>query len=233
MTKVSAPCFVNSQYELVALHPEHFLPIGCPLTVYDHETGTYKNYVAARDRCLRETVDPSSHRLPSFYHRAVSRGVYSKPNVYLVALNAEIKFRHYLKMVEATPPLTPLPDYVHSLIHRTIELVRLLYWEPTPTQGSEGERVLAQRKLASHRKDPESAARPGPSKNAEGGSNEELETGEEEALRVPSKRRRKFRWPADWDLEARMAYGRAMMSGHGMLSLFFKLQTMMSCLSRS
>jgi len=58
----TAPCFANPQYELVALHPEHFLPNGFPLTVYDHETGTYKNYVAARDRCLRETADPSSQR---------------------------------------------------------------------------------------------------------------------------------------------------------------------------
>ncbi|KAI0298917.1 hypothetical protein BC826DRAFT_88993 [Russula brevipes] len=211
----TAPCFVNSQYELVALHPEHFLPNGCPLTVYDHGTGTYKTYVAAGDRCLRETVDPSSHPLPPFHPRAVSRGVSlcSKLNVFFVALNAEIRFRRYLKMVSATPPPTPLPDHVLSLIHRTIELVRLLYWEPTPTKGSNGERVLAQQ-LASRRKNTESAARPGPSKGTEGGSGGELETGEEEASRVPSKRRRKFRWPADWDLEARMAYGRAMMSGH-------------------
>jgi hypothetical protein len=190
MTKFTAPCFDNPQYELVALHPEHFLPKGCPLLVYDHETRTYKNYVAARDRCLRETVDPSSHRLPPFRHRAVS-GASSKPDVYLVALNAEIKFRRYLKMVEATPPPTPLPDHVLSLIHRTIELVRLIYWQPTPTKGSKGERVLAQQKLA----------------------------GEE----VPSNRRRarKFQWPDDWDLEARMAYGRALMGGPGMLSFIF------------
>ena len=213
MTKFTAPCFVRPQYELVALHPEHFLPNGCPLTVYDHGTGTYKTYVAAGDRCLRETVDPSSHRLPPFYHRAVSRDGFLEPNVYLVTLNAEIKFRRYLKMVEATPPPTPLPDHVLSLIHRTIEFVRLLYWLPTPTKGSKGERILAQQ-LASRRKNTESAARPGPSKRT-------VETGEEEAPPVPSRRRRRFRWPADWDLEARMAYGRAVMSGHGTLSFIF------------
>jgi len=213
MTKFTAPCFVNPQYELVALHPEHFLPNGCPLTVYDHGTGTYKNYVVAGDRCLRETVDPSSHRFPPFYHHAEARGVLFQPNVYLVALNAEIKFRRYLEMVEATPPPTPLPDDVLFLMRRTIELVGLLYWRPTPAKGSEGERVLAQ-KLARGRKNPGRAARPGPSKTTEGGSSEELETGEREAFQVPSRRRQKFHWPDDWDLEARMAYGRAMMSGH-------------------
>jgi len=181
----TSPCFDNPQYELVALHPEHFLPNGFPLTVYDHETGTYKNYVAARDRCLRETVDPSSHRLPPFRHRAVSREGSSKPNVFLVALNAEIRFRRYLKMVEATPPPTPLPDHVLSLIDRTIELVRLIYWQATPTKGSKGERVLAQRKLAGEKEPPSNR-----------------------------RRARKFQWPDDWDLEARMAYGRALMSGH-------------------
>jgi hypothetical protein len=208
MTKFTAPCFDNPQYELVALHSEYFLPNGCPLTIYDHETGTYKNYVAARDGCLRETADPSSHCLPPFHHRAVSREASMKPNVYLVALNAEIKFRRYLKMVEATPPPTPLPDHVLSLIHRTIELIRLIYWRPTPTKGSKGESVLAQQKLASRRTDPERAARPGPSKNTEGGSGEELEAGAEEVSQAPpSKRRRNFRWPADWDLEARMHMG--------------------------
>ncbi|KAI0298910.1 hypothetical protein BC826DRAFT_997301 [Russula brevipes] len=183
----TAPCFDNPQYELVALHPEHFVPKGGLLTVYDRETRTNKHYVPAGDRCLRETVDPSSHRLPPFYHRAVSREASLKPNVYLVALNAELKFHHYLKTIEATPPPTPLPDHVLFLINRTIELVRLIYWKPTPTKGSQGERILAQRKLAGEKEPPSNRRRLGA---------------------------RKFQWPDDWDLEARMAYGRALMSGH-------------------
>ncbi|KAH9992714.1 hypothetical protein BJV74DRAFT_877832 [Russula compacta] len=215
----TAPCFVNPQYELLALHPEHFLPNGSPLTVYDHATGEYKNYVAARDQCLRETVDPRSRRLPPFHHDAETREDFLHLNVYLVALNAEIKFRRYLEMVRARPPPTPLPDHVLSLMHRTIELVSLLYWRPTPTKGSKGERILAE-KLASSRKNPGRASRPDPAKTMERRSSEEWGMEEEEDLQIPSnisapsRRRQKFHWPEDMDLEARMAYGRALMSGH-------------------
>ncbi|KAH9972838.1 hypothetical protein BGW80DRAFT_346663 [Lactifluus volemus] len=86
MAKFTVPCFTNPQYELIALHPEHFLPYGCPLTVYDHGTKSYKNYVVATDRCLRESVDPASPLFPPFYPRAVGRGTFFQPNVYLVTL---------------------------------------------------------------------------------------------------------------------------------------------------
>lgn len=222
MAKFNAPCYVNPQYELVALHPEHFLPNGSPLTVYDRATREYKNYVAARDRCLRETADPGSHRLPPFYHDTELRedDGYGHLNVYLVTLNAEIKFRRYLEMVNARPPATPLPDHILSLMDRTIELVNLIYWRPTLTKGSKGERILIE-KHKSRRKDPGRASRPDPAKTIERGSSKEMD--EEDDLQIasnisaPSQRHRKFDWPEGMDQEARMAYARALMSGHGML----------------
>lgn len=231
MAKFDIQSFVNPQYELVVLHPEHFLPNGCPLTVYDHATEEYKNYVAAEDRCLRETIDPSSHLFPPFYHTAQDREMLSKLNVYLVALNAEIKLGRYFEMVDATPPTTPLPDHVLSLMRRTIELVDLLYWVPTPTKGSEGEKVLA-KNLALSRRNPGRSSRPGTTKTTEKESSEELEIPEEGASHVPSKRRKRFQWPPGMDLAARKAYGRALMSGHGMLSFAFANCRIMSRLSR-
>ncbi|KAH9988099.1 hypothetical protein BJV74DRAFT_840036 [Russula compacta] len=62
-----------------------------------------------------------------------------RPNVYLVVLNAELKFRRYLDMLNARPPSTPLPDDILSLMHRTNELVHLLYWWSTYERLERGE----------------------------------------------------------------------------------------------
>jgi hypothetical protein len=73
-----------------------------------------------------------------------------------------------------------------------VELVDLLYWNPVPTKGSQGEVEFAKRMKYCQ------------SNTIEKGSRE--------------KSLRGYRFPADMDLEARKAYGRALMSGHGVLS---------------
>jgi hypothetical protein len=224
MAKFMAECFLNPQYELVAVYPEHFRPGGSSLTVCDPEI---KSYVIARDRCLRESADPSSPRFPPFYPRTESRGRFQQPNVFLVALSAEKVFHHYFETINATPPPTPLPDHVLSLMHRTISLVRLLYWEPVPTKGFKGESILAKALSSFQGIFQGIASMVGLSKVIErfsdpdgSGVNEEEDPQRplESNTSAPSRRRKKFCWPAGMDLEARMAYGRALMSGHGMLS---------------
>ena len=150
------------------------------LTVHDPATGNHKNYVPAMDRCLRESVDPDSPRLPPFRHETEDRIRDSHLNVFLVALNAEIKFSQYFEMIDSHPPKTPLPDWVLTLMRRTVELVELIYWEPVAIKGSRGEKILLER-----------AARRANTKSSE------------------------FSWPAHMDLEARIAYGRSVMCGHG------------------
>jgi hypothetical protein len=209
--KFAAQCFTNPQYELVALHPDHFLPKGRPLIVYDSATREHKSYVAATDQCLRETVDPQSPPFPPFYLGEDIRENSLHPNVCLVALNAQIKFRRYLEMVQAQPPPTPLPQLVLSLIDRTIELVQLLYWKPAPKKGSKGEKVLAA-VLSSSRKKPPRSSRADQGKTTEGSSKKR---GRDTEMDPPGKHQ-KF---ADMDLEARIAYGMMLMSGHGMLPL--------------
>jgi len=202
----------------VALHPEHFLPRGSMLTVYDPSTEIYKHYVAARDRRLRESPDPSSPRLPSFHHVSEDRDPVDRLNVFLVVINAEIKFRRYFEMVQPTPPL---PADVINLMRRTMDLVDLLYWKPVPKKGSRGAKLMAKR-LAGRRKNPPRAGRSDSKTAIERESSEESIIQE---MPIPSRshavssRRSRLRWLADVDLETRIAYGRALMSGHGMLHL--------------
>lgn len=110
----------------MALHPEHLLPAGNVLTIYDHASGR-KTYVAAPDRTLRESpgTDDTFPRVPSFSLNSNRRVEWSL-NPFLVVLNAEIKFRRYLRMSQA-----PLPADVMELIRKTIKLVDLIYWQPS------------------------------------------------------------------------------------------------------
>ena len=117
------------QYELVVLRPEHFLPDHSVLTVYDRANGqvSTKTYMIGPDRVLRRSPANDVNvceAFPSFsfdYNR--SRGF--PPNPFLVILNAEIKFRRYLREI----PSPTLPDGVVELMHKTIHLVELIYWD--------------------------------------------------------------------------------------------------------
>ena len=116
-------------------------------------------------------------------------------NVFLVILNAEIRFHRYLHIISQTPPTTPLPANVLDLIHLTVELVDLLYWKPVPTKGSQGEAVFIKR--MKHQRD------------------EEMNTSTKSQSNLRHNRR--FGLPANMDHKTRKAYGRALMSGHGVL----------------
>jgi hypothetical protein len=146
MTQFDSSSFTNPEYELVAIHPEHFLPPRSVFVVYPSGTSSphanYVQYVAARDRRLRESADPNSPHLPTYRNVTESRSKFNRLNVFLVVLNAENKFHEYLEMISQNPPTTPLPDDVLALMHLTIELVDLLYWKPVPTKGSPGEKLF-------------------------------------------------------------------------------------------
>jgi hypothetical protein len=172
------------------------------LPVFHSGTSTPTIYVSARDRCLRKSPNSDSPRLPTFHHATESRARFKRLNVFLVILNAEIKFHRYLHMISQDPPTTPLPADVLDLMHLTVELVDLLYWNPVPTKGSQGEVEFAKIMKYCQRSPPRTTS-PGTMKTIERGSSEE---------------RGKYGLPADLDLEARKAYGRALMSGHGVLS---------------
>ena len=133
--KFSRPCCRWPRFELVVLHPEHFLPQGAPLVVRDPATRSFKPYVVAEDRRLRESSDPESPALPLFSQDDLER----KMNVFLVVLNADIRFRRYLSQ---SPPPENLPEDVRKLMQLTIELADLIHWELKATRGTKGERIF-------------------------------------------------------------------------------------------
>jgi len=111
----------------VALHPEHLLPKGSSLTFYTRVNDQLhgKDYVIGHDRTLRESPGTTdSPRLPPFTFDANRAAL--PLNVFLVVLNAEIKFRRYRRI--GTMP--KLPADVEELMDKTIELVELIYWKP-------------------------------------------------------------------------------------------------------
>ena len=146
-------------------------------------------YVTAEDRCLRESFSSNAPSLPAFHDVTERSGTMERLNVFLVILNAEIKFSRYLHTINQNPPQMPLPPDVLNLMHLTVELVDLLYWHPVPTQGSPGYPVFAER----------------------------MERLQYNIL--PSVISTKKKWiphlSADTDLETRKEHGRALMSGHG------------------
>jgi hypothetical protein len=115
------------------------------------------------------------------------------------------------------PPDIPLPNDVHELMQLSKELVDLIYWVPTATEGSEGARIPMDKlaywspwsKTRTKRSHLESTADNGKS-DGEGVA----------AKRVHSEGSTSrgaygFPWPEGADLETRVEMGSALLSGHG------------------
>jgi len=172
-----------------SLHPEHFLPSGCLLMVYNHMTGSYNGTRTASQHQLVRLKVATEFNFCIECHKVkhwVSNTPSTKFNVYIIALNAEIEFHCYFEMVEATLSLAPLPDHVLSLMHRIAPLTLSVCC----TGGLRRQRTLKGKGFSL------------------------------KSYRCLSKRPQNFHSLADVDLEAQiaLAYGRAMMSGHEMLT---------------
>lgn len=143
-------------------------------------------------------------------------------NPFLVILNAEIKFRRYLRQIEGENPDGALPPHVRNLIQKTLDLVRLLYWTPVPTPGSYGEQMVAAR-IVSRRRNKDRTGRPGSSAFNEC----DVETGEgmDQDFSTLSARRGGSRGGEplavfeDPDPNVRMMLGSYLMSGHGVWNI--------------
>ncbi|KDR80416.1 hypothetical protein GALMADRAFT_136905 [Galerina marginata CBS 339.88] len=117
---------MDAMYELVLLHPRHYLQKkGSALTVFT-ELGadlSGKMYVVSPDGALREGPDNSSPRLPAFVSNR-ARLPEDTLNPFLVVLNAEIAFRRFKKR-----PHQLCADYT-ELIDLTTDLVTKIYFQP-------------------------------------------------------------------------------------------------------
>jgi hypothetical protein len=172
------------------------------LTIYDPQSVTYKTYVVSNDRRLRQTTDPGSPRLPAFRHENQNRTGHDCLNIFLVILNAEIKFRRYFQELQLNNVTNQLPQDVLGLMNLTVELANLIYWKPVPTEGSKGKEVLSQR-LANARRNTPRSARPDPAKTIERLSSEDTEMGD---VGGPSTVLGRNTWFADANVEERKAY---------------------------
>src|SRR6266849_1297456 len=117
MIQFKSSSFTNPEYELVAIHLEHFLPCGSVLPVFHSESSTPTLYVLARDRCLCKSPSSDCPFLPTFHHVGERSVTIWHLNVFLVILNAEIKFHWYLCIINQNPLSTPLPADVLNLMH--------------------------------------------------------------------------------------------------------------------
>ena len=130
-SQFSKPPVSTTTYELVVLHPEHFLQNGSVLVRYERGNGqvSARTYVPGPDRTLRESpgIDSVCPCFPSFTFES-TRPASLSLNPFLVILNAEIKLRRYLRVAGRQ---NALPADVMQLVHKTIELVDLIYWQPT------------------------------------------------------------------------------------------------------
>ncbi|KAF8806814.1 hypothetical protein BYT27DRAFT_7338816 [Phlegmacium glaucopus] len=195
----------NPQYEFVALRAEHMLPDGKVLVAYSRDANglvSHKTYVPGPDHTLRESpgnlTDP---RFPPFsfgYHRHTAANL----NPFLVILNAEIKFRRYLR--QQRPPPLPLPADVMTLIHLTIELVKLIYWDPAVRPNTYAAQIFNTYPL------------PAPEPQPMSPSDAEIHIGDEREEEVPTPRVHPtiIRRPAAGaTLEERRDYGQYLLSG--------------------
>ena len=111
--------------QFVPLHPEQICPNDKPLLRRNHESGAYESYVARRDGLFRKTNDPNdtvSPPLHVFEHQSV-RSEGEKLNIWLVMLNAEVKFSRFRKNYG----LWALHSDLRPAVEETIEIVDLIY----------------------------------------------------------------------------------------------------------
>jgi hypothetical protein len=120
-----------AEYEIVILQPDHFLPDDSSLLFYNRQNGRVESSTQVKivDRVLRGSdISPNLHPFRFIGNRTL---VNDTINPYLVILAAEIKFRRYL--AANGPPLPPVYD---SLMQKTIEVAKLLYFRPVWGESS-------------------------------------------------------------------------------------------------
>ena len=174
-----------------------------------------KTYTIGLDHTLRRLPghDASTcERFPPFSFDYSRSRDFPPPNPFLVILNAEIKFRRYLREF---PTPTVLPGDVMELIQRTIRLVELIYWDPAARPGTLAWVIENSMKVNDIAKVPQSSAMDTGEMGMRGGDNDGDPT--LRARNVPNVGRRRPGLSAT--LEERRDYGQYLLSGRGKLLL--------------
>ena len=131
--------FINPEFQLIVLHPEHLLPQGSTL-LRRMSDGSYTPYKASSDNLLRQvdlesilSSGPPDIAAPVFppFHHQTSRDIFQALNAYYVLINAEIKFQRFAKNIG----LDKLHPEAKVVVEQTIEIVRLMYSQPKRSQA--------------------------------------------------------------------------------------------------
>ncbi|KAF8892791.1 hypothetical protein CPB84DRAFT_1331485 [Gymnopilus junonius] len=142
--------FYKTEYELVVLHPKHFLPIGSTLAMHVKDPDepnrvSGKLYMTGNDGVLREGRNVNSARFGGFpgpqRHSAQfgafpgpqrrSKPVDNRLNPFFVILNADMAFRRF----ERSFPGVSLPKVYQDLLDLTSQVADQIYHAPVVQQA--------------------------------------------------------------------------------------------------
>src|ERR1700759_3038715 len=115
--------FLNPKFELVLLHPNHFLPGNQTLTRYDNNNA--QSYIVAEDGILRRSRESTSDAFPKL-SAPQGRRAGDELNPFLVIMNAGIKFRRFQRWISEGNANTLSPQ-VKELIRLTLDIVEEIY----------------------------------------------------------------------------------------------------------
>ena len=126
--------YFKPEFQLVVLHPDQLLPNGSTL-LRRNSDDSYTPYKASSDKILRQVdaasilslcpPDLTALPFPPFHH-ATECDTHQALNVYLVLLNAEIKFQRFARNIG----LDKLHPDMRAIVEQTIRIVDLMYSEP-------------------------------------------------------------------------------------------------------
>jgi hypothetical protein len=118
------------------LHPWQFLPDGLSLVRRHLTEDPPRNvsYIITEDGRLRATADPNNTDAPEFpiEPQHAQRADGECLNVWLLLLNAYSKFVFFRNRYE----FEGLPGDIQEVVQLTIDIVTLLYTDPTPTSDA-------------------------------------------------------------------------------------------------
>jgi hypothetical protein len=123
--------FKGAKYDLILLHPKHFLPNGAPLPIFNQTTNQWVCYTVQDG----ELKDSSGNRLAPFEDPAGatrSQGL----NPLFFTINAFLKIESH-----ETKYTSQFPRHTLQIIDLVKKLYDLIYFLPTPQPGTRGRAI--------------------------------------------------------------------------------------------
>ncbi|KAJ7655391.1 hypothetical protein B0H17DRAFT_1214102 [Mycena rosella] len=146
---LEAAALAGATYEVILLHPEHFLANGAPLPIFDSTTNQWVCYTVQDG----ELKDPSGNRLAPFQDPADPAVRRAALNPLFFTINAYLKIEYHNSRYSSQ-----FPSCTVEIIELIKKLYELIYFLPAPQLGSDGWeideaiRLLEMRKTAERKR---------------------------------------------------------------------------------